>query len=103
MKYCNNCEQTVEPRKKFNVCVFILLFCFTFIGWIFYLIYYACKKGKCPMCNSKNWGVKPRRTQPSYPKAPLVSTPDEIFKYCNQCGEKIGRTVQFCNLCGAKQ
>lgn len=100
MKYCNNCRQMVEPQKKFNVCVFILLLCFTCVGWIFYLIYYACKKGKCPMCNGKNWGVKP---QPSYPKTPSISASTENFKYCNQCGEKIGSTVQFCNICGAKQ
>ncbi len=58
MKYCNNCKQLVEPVKKFNVVAFILLCCCTLIGWIFYLIYYAVKKKKCPMCNSINWGVK---------------------------------------------
>lgn len=57
MKYCNNCKQFVEPQKKFNWCVFLLLFVLLF-GWIFYLIYYACKSKKCPMCNSSNWGVK---------------------------------------------
>ena len=55
------------------------------------------------MCNSRNWGVKPRQTQPSYSRTPLITTTTENFKYCNQCGEKIGNTVQFCSLCGAKQ
>ena len=99
MKYCNNCKQMVEPQKKFNVCVFILLLLFTCVGWIFYLIYYACKKGKCPMCNSKNWGIKPQQTSFSQVQ-PHVG---EGFKYCSQCGEKIGKSVEFCNLCGTKQ
>ena len=102
MKYCNNCEQYVEPTKKFNVCLFIILL-FTLVGWFVYLIYYFCKTKKCPMCNSKNWGVKPKQSQPSYQRASLITTPDGNFKYCNQCGEKIGSNIQFCNLCGAKQ
>ena len=97
MKYCNNCEQMVQPQKKFNACIFILLL-FTLVGWVFYLIYYACKRGKCPMCNSKNWGVKPKRTLPSQ-----TYTINKEFRYCNQCGEKIGSNVQFCNQCGSKQ
>jgi len=97
MKYCNNCEQMVEPQKKFNVCLFIVLL-FTLVGWFLYLVYYVCKKGKCPMCNSNNWGVKPKRTLPSQ-----THTIIEEFKYCSQCGEKIGRAVQFCSLCGTKQ
>ena len=35
-------------------------------------------------------------------KALLINTHDENFKYCNQCGEKIGSNAQFCSLCGAK-
>ena len=97
MKYCINCKQLVDPQKKFNVLVFIFLLCCTLVGWILYLIYYAVKPKKCPMCNSTNWGVKPQQNLPSQ-----THTIEE-FKYCNQCGEKIGRAVQFCSLCGAKQ
>jgi predicted amidophosphoribosyltransferase len=49
------------------------------------------------MCSSTNWGVKPQQNLPSQ-----THTIEE-FKFCNQCGEKIGRAVQFCSLCGAKQ
>ena len=97
MKYCNNCEQLVDPQKKFNAILFIILLC-TVVLWPLYLIYYVIKSKKCPMCNSTNWGVKPKQTLPSQTHMII-----ENFKYCNQCGEKIGNTVQFCSLCGAKQ
>lgn len=29
-------------------------------------------------------------------------TPND-FRYCNQCGQKIGKEVQYCSFCGAKQ
>lgn len=98
MKYCNNCNQTVEPQKKFNVCLFIVLL-FTFVGWLLYIVYYACKRGKCPMCNSKNWGVKSQQTS-FVQSQPVIN---KGFKYCSQCGEKIGKSVDFCILCGSKQ
>ena len=94
MRYCNNCKQFVEPQKKFNYLIFIILL-FTMIGWIIYLIYYACKSRKCPMCKSRNWGVKPPEIQQQQPIA-------EGFKFCAQCGEKIESTVQFCIFCGVK-
>jgi RNA polymerase-binding transcription factor DksA len=50
------------------------------------------------MCNSTNWGVKPQQNLPS--QTHII---DKEFRYCNQCGEKIGSAVQFCSLCGAKQ
>ena len=50
------------------------------------------------MCNSTNWGVKPQQA-PFMPVQPTV----EVTKYCSQCGEKIGSTVQFCSYCGATQ
>ena len=109
MKYCINCKQLVDPQKKFNAIVFIILL-FTLVGWVLYLIYYTVKPKKCPMCNSTNWGVKPQetlpsQTQPIYRKTPSrgISIPIEESKYCSQCGEKIGNNVQFCSLCGAKQ
>jgi len=62
MKYCNNCKQLVQPQKKFNAILFIVLL-FTIIGWFFYLIYYATKTKNCPMCNSTNWGVQPNESK----------------------------------------
>lgn len=49
------------------------------------------------MCNSNNWGVKPQQTSFSQ-----TQTIIEGFKYCSQCGEKIGSNAQFCSLCGTK-
>ena len=101
MKYCINCEQLVNPQKKFNAIVFIVLLC-TIIGWLFYLIYYVVKPKKCPMCNSTNWGVKPSGTQQQAPSSQTQQIA-EGFKFCNQCGEKIGANIQFCSSCGTKQ
>ena len=98
MKYCNNCKQLVDPQKKFNACVFIVLL-FTLLGWIFYLIYYAVKPKKCPMCNSTNWGARPTESHQSTQASP----PSNDFVYCSQCGEKIEKDIQFCSSCGAKQ
>ncbi len=36
-------------------------------------------------------------------ETPQVSPPPNDFRYCNQCGEKIGKDIQFCSSCGAKQ
>jgi len=51
MKYCINCKRMVEPIKKLN-----------WLGLIFfgllYVPYYLIKQGRCPMCNSTNWGLK---------------------------------------------
>ncbi len=102
MKYCLNCQQLVNPQKKFSIIAFIVLLFCTCIGGIFYLIYYAAKSRKCPMCNSTNWGVKPPEPQYQFP-IPQVQPIAEGFKFCVQCGEKIGNTVQFCVFCGTEQ
>jgi len=109
MKYCINCKQLVDPQKKFNSCLFIVLL-FTLLGWVFYLIYYAVKPKKCPMCNSTNWGVKPPETQHQSPvvnsqqtSIPQTQPITEGFKFCVQCGEKIESNIQFCSSCGTKQ
>ena len=51
MKYCLNCRKTVEPKKHLNWIALILF-------GLFYVIYYIAMSGRCPMCNSQNWGVK---------------------------------------------
>ena len=87
----------VQAKTVFSWGVFLILMCCCGLG-ICYLIYFCFKKPTCPMCNSTNWGVKPQQA-PFTQVQPTV----EEFKYCSQCGEKIGSTVQFCSLCGAKQ
>ena len=104
MRYCNNCKQFVEPRKKFGIIAFIVLLFCTCIGGIFYLIYYGFKSKKCPICNSTNWGVKPPEPQQQSPViiSQQIQPITEGFKFCAQCGEKIESTVQFCIFCGVK-
>lgn len=62
MKYCNNCEQMVEPQKEFSALWFIFLLILGIVPGVIYLIYYLLKSKKCPMCSSTNWGVKPSGT-----------------------------------------
>ncbi len=94
----------VQPQKDFNWIVFIILFCCTWIGWVFYLIYYVVKTKRCPMCNSTNWGVpmqNQQRTQARQarllPPQPVIQT---IQKYCPECGN--GLSGAFCEICGTK-
>lgn len=47
MKYCNNCNQNVQPYKKFSIGWFLLGF------GVFYLIYYiVAKRKECPICGN---------------------------------------------------
>ena len=57
MKQCINCKRMVEPLKRFNIGAFVVLFILGVFPAFIYLIYYLCKSGSCPMCNSKNWGL----------------------------------------------
>lgn len=58
MKYCNNCEQHVEPDGKVNWLIFILLFLFMGVPGIVYLLYCVLLKSKsCPQCGASNWGA----------------------------------------------
>lgn len=51
IKHCDLCKRDVQPIKKFNWIVFLLL-CLTGIGGIFYILYYWLLKSKntCPIC-----------------------------------------------------
>jgi len=58
MKYCNNCQRWIEPIKRFNWAVFLLGLFLTLgiVSWG-YVIYYFFMGGRCPICNSQNWGI----------------------------------------------
>ena len=53
IKFCNLCNRDIQPIKKFNWLIFLLL-CVTGIGGIFYLVWsFIFKKpNRCPICNN---------------------------------------------------
>lgn len=54
MKYCPLCDRVVEPTKKFNWPVFIILLILGAFPGILYFIYYLLKPKKiCPICSTK--------------------------------------------------
>ena len=56
VKYCNNCNQTVNPKKNVSYIALVLLLLFLIIPGIIYLIYcLLVQNGKCPICGGKNW------------------------------------------------
>jgi len=96
MKYCLNCQQLVDPQKKFNWGAFLCLLCCCGLG-VIYLIYYLLPGGKkCPMCNSTNWGVKPKKE--------VVSIQQQVEKgiFCPNCGTRINEGYDYCTGCGKK-
>ena len=69
VRYCNNCNQTVEPKKNVSVIALVLLLLFLILPGIIYLIYCLVQKGKCPICNSTNWrnvGSPPKVMKKAY-------------------------------------
>lgn len=55
IKYCPLCERKVEPVKKFNWPVFIILLILGFVPGLLYFFYYLIKpKNRCPVCGTKN-------------------------------------------------
>ena len=101
MKYCNNCKQFVEPKKQFNWCTFLVLL-FIFGLGIFYLIYYVLEKGRCPQCNSQNWGIPPSRDSQIL-KQLNSSKIVELYQFCPACGKQIEKGSEFCKYCGSQQ
>lgn len=58
MKYCNNCEQNVEPDGKVNWVIFALLFLFAFVPGLIYLFYcFVIKNKTCPQCGATNFSA----------------------------------------------
>ncbi len=57
MKYCNNCQQLVEPKKNVSIIGLIILLLLFLVPGIIYLIYCLVQQPKCPMCKSQNWGI----------------------------------------------
>lgn len=49
MKYCPNCKQNVEPKKKFSI-----ICCVLTAGFIYIPYYLFFKKKSCPICGNKH-------------------------------------------------
>jgi len=61
MKYCNNCEQNVEPEGKVNWLIFAVLFLFAIVPGMFYLLYcFTFKSKTCPQCGATNFSAADR-------------------------------------------
>ena len=104
MKYCNHCKQLVSPKTEFNCCSFIILL-FVFGLGLLYLFYYLLKPGKCPMCKSSNWGIRPSGGQGGSYTQPVIvhQFPPKEYQYCSACGEQIVKGNDYCSFCGARQ
>ncbi|MFX1582184.1 MAG: hypothetical protein ACFFCJ_08160, partial [Promethearchaeota archaeon] len=92
-RYCMLCERYVEPTKKFNWAVFLLLLFLTLgFGALIYLLYYICKtSSNCPICGSYlRKGVTPPQSTSTAQPARNVSQPQHHAKnYCPSCGSSI--------------
>lgn len=53
MRQCKKCGNLVMPYKKFSWFWFLTGLILFGVGAIVYLMYYAMKPSKCPMCNCK--------------------------------------------------
>ncbi len=55
MKYCKYCAQQVEPTKKINWLLLLVMCAITGGSWLFiYVLYYFLFKSKvCPICGGK--------------------------------------------------
>lgn len=54
IKYCPLCQRNVEPTKKLNWPIFIILLIIGIVPGLLYFIYYLLKPKKvCPICGTK--------------------------------------------------
>jgi len=88
MKYCESCNQNVEPSKKFSIAWF-LINCLWIIGGGVYLIYFIFfKKKTCPICNGNNFEHKHNNGEADN-IAPEVSVSDSIVTKIENFNAKI--------------
>lgn len=105
--WCDSCKKHVIPMKIFNRRAFFMLFLFTFIGGIIYLVYYLVSSGDtCPICKqNKNLRYrKPKEVISMYPSEQAVSQTDSqlgsVYKFCPYCGSKLLPPGDKCTHCG---
>ena len=102
MRYCNNCNQTVAPKKNVSFIVLVLLLLFLILPGIIYLIYCLVQKGKCPICNGTNWrnvGSEDKFTD--FQLADLKKKPP--FFLCAECNIAFSTAAELYNHNVAKK
>ena len=99
MRYCNNCNQTVEPKNYVSGWVLALLLLFLILPGIIYLIYCLVQKGKgkCPICNGENW-----RNEGSGEKQ-IIQTAKPPFFLCAECNIAFSTAAELYNHNVAKK
>lgn len=89
MKYCPNCNQNVQPDKKFSIGWF-LFSCITVVGGGVYIIYWALfKKKTCPICGGRDFG-KPlsQINQTGHITTPQATTGDKVVSWLADSNKK---------------
>ena len=102
MRYCNNCNQTVAPKKNVSFIVLVLLLLFLILPGIIYLIYCLVQKGKCPIFNGTNWrnvGSEDKFTD--FQLADLKKKPP--FFLCAECNIAFSTAAELYNHNVAKK
>ena len=102
VRYCNNCNQTVAPKKNVSFIVLVLLLLFLILPGIIYLIYCLVQKGKCPICNGTNWrnvGSEDKFTD--FQLADLKKKPP--FFLCAECNIAFSTAAELYNHNVAKK
>lgn len=62
VKYCIHCEQGVTPRRKFSKGWCFLGLLIWVVPGLLYLMYcFLIRNETCPMCDSNDWGSKPKK------------------------------------------
>jgi hypothetical protein len=92
LRHCPNCNLNVDARPKFSWAWFLLLLLVTFFGGLLYLIYYALKRDRCPVCNAVIPATSKRVKQEKHGEA-----------YCLSCGSPVSTGATYCGMCGAEQ
>ena len=121
IKWCDSCKKEIQPIKKFNWPIFIVLLICTGVLWIVYLIYYWVKSpDTCPICNQSAFlrPMHPGDTGPSQYIPQQQYAPQQQYipqqqyapqqqsitqkKFCPNCGNPVTGDLLYCPQCGSK-
>ena len=89
LRYCPYCNLNVDARPKFSWAWFLLLLLVTFFGGLLYLLYYALKPDRCPVCDAVIPATSKRVKQEKHRRV-----------YCLSCGSPVSAGAAYCGRCG---